>query len=184
LANGGNETGAARPRTIYLLSQAAHGLLQYLAQTLAEQKITAKQYTVLSIVKDRQPVSSSELSRRFFVTPQSMNEVVASLEKAGLLSRTEDPNNRRVLGIRLTKAGRDVIARCDSIVDRLESEAFGSLPKAQLRDLRAGLRSVLDDVRHRTVSGRIGAEAADMPEPQKPRRRGKSNRASLDRNAI
>jgi len=184
LANGGSGTGRTRPRTIYLLSQAAHGLLQRLAQTLAEQKITAKQYTVLSIVKDRQPVSSSELSRRFFVTPQSMNEVVACLEKAGLLSRTEDPSNRRVLGIRLTKAGRDVIARCDSIVDRLEGEAFASLPKAQLRELRAALRTVLDDVRHHRVSSRSAAEAADLPEPQKLRRKGKGNRASLDRGAI
>jgi DNA-binding MarR family transcriptional regulator len=183
LANG-SETGLTRPRTIYLLSQAAHGLLQRLAQTLAEQKVTAKQYTVLSIVKDRQPVSSSELSRRFFVTPQSMNEVVAGLEKAGLLSRTEDPNNRRVLGIRLTKAGRDVIARCDSIVDRLESEAFASLPKTQLRELRTALRTVLDDVRHRAVSGRNAVEAIELPEPQKLRRKGKGNRASLDRRAI
>lgn len=184
MANGGNETGPTRPRTLYLLSQAAHGLLQRLGQTLFEQKITAKQYTVLSIVKDRQPVSSSELSRRFFVTPQSMNEVVAGLEKAGLLSRTEDPNNRRVLGIRLTKAGRDVIARCDTIVDRLESEAFAALPKAQLRELRTALRTVLDDARHRAVSSRNATEAADLPEPQKLRRKGRGSRASLDRGAI
>jgi DNA-binding MarR family transcriptional regulator len=149
-----------RPTTMYLLSQATHGLMHRLAQALAEQKITAKQYTVLSIVKNRQPLSSSELSRRFFVTPQSMNEVVAGLEKAGLLSRSEDPNNRRVLGIRLTRAGRDLVQKCDALVDRFEAEAFACVSQTQLHELREALRAVLDEVR--TGSGRRG----DMPAPQ------------------
>lgn len=145
--------------------------MQRLAQALAERKITAKQYTVLSIVKDRQPVSSSELSRRFFVTPQSMNEVVAGLEKAGFLSRTEDPKNRRVLGIRLTKAGRDLVLKCDALVDRFEAEAFACISKTQLRELRSALRTILDDVRSGLSRQRQVAALGEIIEAPRIRRR-------------
>jgi DNA-binding MarR family transcriptional regulator len=147
LANASKDEAMDRPRTMYLLNQATNGLMHKLAQALAEQKITPKQYTVLSIVKDKQPVSSSELSRRFYVTPQSMNEVIAGLEKAGFLSRTEDPKNRRILGIRLTKAGRELVLKCDAVLDRFEATAFGSISGAQHRDLRKVLRTLLDEVR-------------------------------------
>lgn len=147
LANRNKGDAQVRPRTMYLLNQASNGLMKRLEQALAEQKVTTKQYTVLSIVRDREPVSSSELSRRFFVTPQSMNEVVAGLEKVGFLARTEDPGNRRILSIRLTDAGKKLVARCEEIVDRFEADSFGDIPKTQLRELRVALRVILDDVR-------------------------------------
>ncbi len=132
---------------MYLLNRAAKGLMKRLEQALSAQKITAKQYTVLSIVRDREPISSSELSRRFFVTPQSMNEIVAGLEKAGCLARTEDPSNRRVLSIRLTDMGRKLIVKCEVIVDRFEEDSFEKLSKADLSALRDVLGTIVEDVR-------------------------------------
>lgn len=135
---------------MYLLTQASKGLKKRLEQALSELAVTTMQYTVLSIVRDRQPLSSSELSRRFFVTPQTMNEVVAGLEKMGLLSRSEDPANRRILSVRLTEAGQKLVVKCEAAVDRFEAEAFGVMSKTELRNLRNSLRAVLDDVRHST----------------------------------
>lgn len=140
----------SRPRTLYLLNQASKGLKKRLERALAEQNITTLQYTVLSIVRDRDGLSSSDLSRRFFVTPQTMNQVVADLEKAGFLRRSEDQNNRRILRIVLTPRGRAIVQVCESIVDRIEEDAFGAIPVTHHQNLRKVLRSLLDRARAST----------------------------------
>jgi DNA-binding MarR family transcriptional regulator len=142
-----NGNARSRPRTMYLLNRATKSLMKRLEQALSDENMSAKQYTVLSIVRDREPISSSELSRRFFVTPQSMNEIVAGLEKAEFLSRAEDPSNRRILRIRLTHAGRRLLVKCDAIVDQFEAQYFGFLPKTQLGDFRSVLGAIVDDMR-------------------------------------
>jgi DNA-binding MarR family transcriptional regulator len=173
LANGNKDRGQVRPRTMYLLTQASKGLKKRLEQALSELAVTTMQYTVLSIVRDRQPLSSSELSRRFFVTPQTMNEVVAGLEKMGLLSRTEDPANRRILSVRLTEAGQKLVAKCEAAADRLEAEAFGIMSKTELNSLRKSLRAVLDDVRNSTQQD---AGVVDAPVDTLPARRKRNSR--------
>lgn len=140
----------SRPRTLYLLNQASKGLKKRLEQALAEQNLTTLQYTVLSIVRDRDGLSSSDLSRRFFVTPQTMNQVVAELEKLGFLKRSEDQNNRRILRIVLTARGRAIVQSCEAVVDRIEDEAFGAISLTQHQNLRKVLRGLLDQTRAST----------------------------------
>lgn len=171
MANVTKASGQVRPRTMYLLTQASKGLKKRMEQALSELAVTTMQYTVLSIVRDRQPLSSSELSRRFFVTPQTMNEVVAGLEKMGLLSRSEDPANRRILSVRLTDAGQKLVVKCEAMVDRLEAEAFGVMSKTELKNLRNSLRAVLDDVRHSTPPQPDFGDAAGAVSRPRPKRR-------------
>ena len=80
---------------MYLLNQANQAVRSRLEQDLRAIGLTGIQYTVLTIVAARDGISSAELSRRFFVTPQTMNEIVAGLERRGLLARVESPQSRR-----------------------------------------------------------------------------------------
>ncbi|GIX15218.1 MAG: hypothetical protein KatS3mg118_3177 [Paracoccaceae bacterium] len=66
-----------RPRTIFLLHQAAQSVRSRLEARLRPLGVTGIQYTILAMVAARPGLSSAELSRRFFVTPQTMNETVA-----------------------------------------------------------------------------------------------------------
>lgn len=103
------------------------------------------QYTILTLVRDRDGISSAELSRRFFVTPQTMNETVNGLERRGLIQRRESPENRRILQARVTEAGRDLLALCDPIADAIEDEVFGPLDPATRDSL------------HEALAGRLAA---------------------------
>ena len=59
--------------------------------------LTVPQYTALSILRDRAGLSNAQLARRSYVTPQSMNEVIAALEREGLVARSPAANHGRVL---------------------------------------------------------------------------------------
>jgi DNA-binding MarR family transcriptional regulator len=133
---------------MYLLHQVSKGLRTRLTEALSELNLTNHQYTVLSMLRDREPLSSSDLSRRLYVTAQTMNAVVSGLEKSGCVARSEDPSNRRILSVRLTERGRKLVAKCEVIVDRIEADAFSVISKSKLQDLRKTTKLLLDDLRH------------------------------------
>ena len=118
-----------------------------LEQELRAVGLTGIQYTVLSIVGSREGISSAELSRRFFVTQQSMIEIVAGLERRGLLHRSPNPQNRRILAAALTQAGREILAEADAIADSVESSAFSSLSEDDFLELRRILSGLLRELR-------------------------------------
>lgn len=60
-----------------------------------------------------------------------MNEMVRWLESRGHVARSRDPDNRRVLLLTLTTAGRDLLAHCDPLVGAIEAELLGAVPEVQ-----------------------------------------------------
>jgi len=125
-----------RPRTIFLLRLLQLNLYNLLVERLDAFGVKPVQYMVLSIVASRGSWSTAELARRFYIAPQSMNEVVASLEKRRLIERRESPEHRRILHIRLTKGGMRLLAKCDSAVDHIERAAFKEFAQEELRLFR------------------------------------------------
>lgn len=156
-----------RPRTIYLLNQANYALRSMLDAKLRAVSMTGIQYTVLSLVERHEGISSAELSRRFFVTAQTMNEIINGMVRRLLLSRKEDPNNKRILRLRLTARGRKTLKECDAIADEIEHAAFDWMAADEREKLRDSLRTLTHGLRER------GLMSLNQPVPRSmsPRRR-------------
>ena len=97
-------------RTIYLLSRLHYAIRQRLDEVLRQYDLTAVQYTVLSLLRSREQLSSAEIARRFSVKPQSMIEVILALESKHLIARAQTPGNRRTLCVTLRAEGRRLLA--------------------------------------------------------------------------
>lgn len=138
-----------RPRAMFFLNQANHAVRSRLDATLADIEMTAIQYTVLSVIGARAGLSSAELSRRFFVTPQTMNELIAALERRGFIVRKADPANRRILRMDVTVAGREMLAKCDALADAVERDVFGAMPDEDYRRLAELTRDLAHHLRTR-----------------------------------
>ena len=151
LLQDGNPQMATAPRTIYLVKMLDVAIRAGLEQRLQEFQLTGAQYTVLSLLSTRDNLSSADLSRRFLVTPQSMNEMIMALERKELVSRQEDEDNRRILRVKLTPHGQAVLKRCDRQVDGLEAELFGALDPSELARLRETLNAVVASHRSATA---------------------------------
>ena len=80
-------------------------------------------------------LTMSELSRRLIVSNGAITGLVDKLVEAGLVTRREDPNDRRSMIVRLTRKGRDNFLRMArrheewvvSILGELSSEAQSEL---------------------------------------------------------
>ena len=83
--------------------------------------------------------------------PQAGSEMVAHLERKGLIAREPDPDNRLVLRISLTEEGERTVRDCDAWMDRIEARLLAGLRcadrglahdpgrlRAHLRGSRAG----------------------------------------------
>jgi DNA-binding MarR family transcriptional regulator len=138
-----------RAGTLYLVHALTHASRSRLDDELRHLDLSSLQYTILSVLAQNQDLSSSRLSRRFYVTPQAMGEVILLLERKGLIERREDPANRKALLLSLTKLGRTVYAEGHAIAEKLERAIFADLSGADLVALRSTLSNALAQLRDR-----------------------------------
>lgn len=121
----------AEPRTLYLVKRLELAIRARMDEALRPHGLTTLQFTALTALRQRDGLSSAQLARRSFVTPQTMNEMVRWLEDHGHIQRHRDPANRRVLLISLTDAGREILRRCDELIEAIEDEMLAAIPEVQ-----------------------------------------------------
>jgi DNA-binding MarR family transcriptional regulator len=106
---------------------------------LKERGLSVNQYTTLSVLARRSGLSNAQLARRALVSPQSMNEVLLTLEERELVQRRAHPDHGRILQARLTPKGRALLARCDAEVQDVEEQMVSGLSAGDRRALRKTL---------------------------------------------
>ncbi len=133
---------AVTARAFFYVQQVELLARRRIEQGLQEEAITAGQYLVLNLIVHHEPVSSADLARRANMTAQSMGEFIKVLEAKGLIERRSDPNNRRVIQISPTPAGRTALVQAEAKVDQIEREFFGCLTVEELAYLKMLLNRV------------------------------------------
>ncbi|GAA4025032.1 MarR family winged helix-turn-helix transcriptional regulator [Streptomyces plumbiresistens] len=101
--------------------------------------LTTAQYAVLSVLARRGGLSSAQLARRAFVTPQAMNQIVAQIEAEALITRAPDPANERILRASLTREGERRLTACEAAVDVIKTRILHALDEEAVERLREGL---------------------------------------------
>ncbi|WP_253448552.1 MarR family winged helix-turn-helix transcriptional regulator [Halomonas sp. Y3] len=129
--------------TTYLLAQTTNIIRNsWIDPALKEHGLTSLQYTVLSVIRRYSGLSSAELSRHFFVTPQTMGPILTQLDKRGLILREPNTENRRLLAISLTAKGKRLQETCKHVIADIEHEIFGELDADTLQIFRDTLQRV------------------------------------------
>ena len=123
-------------RTLLLVRMLELELYHRMLESLALFELTPTQYMVLSLASDHASLSIADMARRFQIAPQSMNQTVAMLLRKRLIGRRESPAHKRILHIKVTAAGKRLLARCDAVIDQVEHSAFGDLAPRELSALR------------------------------------------------
>jgi len=116
----------------YLLKNAQQSLRVAMDVALRDLGVTTPQYAALAFLEESPGLSSAQLARQAFVTPQTMQRIVANLEAGGLLERDPHPELGRVLEARLTWRGRDLLVECHRRVQIVESRMVAGLTQDDL----------------------------------------------------
>jgi DNA-binding MarR family transcriptional regulator len=137
----------AAGRLGYCIKLAQHALRIRIDDAMRPLGITAPQFAVLVAVDLDPGISNASLARAAFVTPQTMQGIVANLERDGLLKRRADPQHGRILRSELTRRGRGVLERAHSTVAGIEAKMTRSLDRDEVDTLSVLLQRCVDSLR-------------------------------------
>lgn len=96
-----------------------------------------------------------ELSRRAGLEPSTMTGLIDRMERDGLVMRVPDPEDRRVMKIFLTDAGRTIQDTLASNVDRVLTQVFSGIDDNDISHLKDTLRKVLSNVHEESTNEQI-----------------------------
>lgn len=131
----------------FALKLAQQALRSRLDSGLREIGLTTPQYAVLNFLKDEAGASNATLARRAFVTPQTMQAILVTLERAGFISRNAHPEHGRVQKTELTPTGRDALEAASRIVADAESRLRNASAPLDPQEVAAMLRRLADALR-------------------------------------
>jgi DNA-binding MarR family transcriptional regulator len=142
---------AAEAPTFQLVRQLEQAVRTVLEDALRPQGLTCFRWAILSILLDEGSLTSAELARRTFLTPQSMNESIRNLVMRGIVVRERSSEDRRALLVTLTPKGRQLAMAGSETVRELEEDLLGDMDDANRDSVRAWLlrthAAVLDRLR-------------------------------------
>jgi DNA-binding MarR family transcriptional regulator len=134
-------TPQSRTRVAYLVYRVERRLRSRLDEVTRTHGVTTTEYVTLSVLRARDGMSSAQLARWAFVTPQAMNLVISALERRKLVRRRPDPSHGRVLRASVTAKGIQLLDRCDGSMDEIEADMLRDLPPDAIEELRTALGS-------------------------------------------
>jgi DNA-binding MarR family transcriptional regulator len=115
----------------YLLKEASSALRAAMEEALRPFGMTVTRYSCLELLVQRPGLSNSELARGTFVTRQSMNVLLQTLEREGLVTRAAEARVGKVLPTRLTPLGRQSLEKATAAVRGVELRMLAGLTPSE-----------------------------------------------------
>lgn len=137
-----HEFGADQP-VGYLLMRLHRAFRAAIDERLRPHGFTLPQVSVMFALAHKSGLSTADLARRAFVTPQAMGEVLAGLEGKGFVIRRAHDSHGRILPAELTQTGIEARNLCYEILVRAERQMLSDLPAEERRMLRDSLERCL-----------------------------------------
>lgn len=138
----------------FALYAASRAVTQAYAPLLADLGLTYPQYLVMLVLwgEDHDgAITVGEIGRRLRLDPGTLSPLLKRLEQAALVERTRDADDERRVLISLTKAGRSLRAKAETIPRRLVRKT--GMTVADVGDLRARLVELLHHLDEIEVAG-------------------------------
>lgn len=127
----------------YLLKEAASALRAAMEDVLRPLGMTITHYSCLELLSQRPGLSNSDLARGAFVTRQSMNVLLQSLERDGIVTRPDAAPVGKALPARLTAKGRRSLEEASAAVRSVERRMLGGMTEAEQTAALHALRSMV-----------------------------------------
>ncbi len=115
----------------------ADTLTRKLSEMLKRSGLTPAQYNVLRILRGAGECGHAcrEIGDRMITKDPDVTRLLDRLEDRGLVSRARDERDRRVITVRVTRQGLDLLSELDSEVDSFDMKLFEHMSERQLTKL-------------------------------------------------
>ncbi|HEV3472363.1 MAG TPA: MarR family transcriptional regulator [Actinomycetota bacterium] len=135
----------AASRVVIALVRASSRISQQMEEATAQAGITRPQFFVLMEVASSPAGSLAlrDVSAGLGVTPASASWLCHRMEEDGLLDRTREESDARVLRIELTRKGWSTLGKVAPLVFEAEKAFLAPLPRSKYKTLTEFLRQLV-----------------------------------------
>ena len=115
--------------------------------------LTTATFSILSILERVSPegLSCGDVAGQLIAEVPDMTRLLDRLERLEYVVRERSSLDRRMVKVRLTERGIEVVRNLNDAVQRCHKEQFGSIPPEKLEQLRALLKELARDERAGTT---------------------------------
>jgi MarR family transcriptional regulator, organic hydroperoxide resistance regulator len=126
-----------RTEAVLNLERTADAFRGATAEVLKPHGISGTQYNVLRILRGagKQGRTCGEIGERLVTRDPDITRLLDRLEKRGLIARSREQKDRRVVTTRITAAGLRLLETLDGPLNELEGRLFPGFSDAKLRSL-------------------------------------------------
>jgi DNA-binding MarR family transcriptional regulator len=106
-------------------------------EVLKPYDLTPTQFNVLRILRGagQEGLNCREISERMLTFDPDVTRLLDRLESRGLVGRSREARDRRVITVRITEAGQQLIGELDQLVLQLHRQQLGHLGERKLKTL-------------------------------------------------
>ncbi|MGC4029829.1 MAG: MarR family winged helix-turn-helix transcriptional regulator [Steroidobacteraceae bacterium] len=133
---------AAEPHLGFLIRRAQQ-LHVALWARIVSTEISSVQYSILAALGRRGEASQREICDDIDLDRSTVADLVARMERRGLIRRHRDPHDGRRNTVTLTASGRAEHRRLAPLVEQVQHELAAGLAQRDRKALREGLQSLL-----------------------------------------
>ncbi len=133
----GRPLGSLEEEVFLNLQRTADAALRVFEELLKPSRLTHTQYNVLRILRGAgaQGLLCREIGERMITRDPDVTRLLDRLEARGLIARTREPRDRRVILSRITPAGLRLLTQLDAPVAELHRRRLAHLPRSRVRKL-------------------------------------------------
>ncbi|WP_260705071.1 MarR family winged helix-turn-helix transcriptional regulator [Edaphobacter flagellatus] len=115
-------------------------------EQLRPQGVTIAQLQMLKMIQKEPGVSGAGLARACFITPQSAQALLKSLEEDGWIRREKDKVNDRIRIASITPSGEKLLAEAESAALVIENKIWRGIPDSSVKTLNEILAQCLENL--------------------------------------
>jgi|HubBroStandDraft_6_1064221.scaffolds.fasta_scaffold174221_2 DNA-binding MarR family transcriptional regulator len=117
-----------------------------------------RHYITLSYLRDQAGVPQQQMCEMLSIDANNLVLLLNSLEQAGHVRRSRDPDDRRRHLVELTPAGRRALERAERAQETIEDELLAPLSREERTTLHALLSRALAAANHPAGTGYLSQE--------------------------
>lgn len=127
----------------YLVKQVYSSMNRMIDREMAPLDLTAMQWRPLMLVSQGKADTAAELARLAAIDTGAMTRTLDRLEAKGLLRRVRSQEDRRVVKLELTDAGRETAAGIPTVLAQMLNQHLRGFDAAEVAQLRHFLLRML-----------------------------------------
>jgi DNA-binding MarR family transcriptional regulator len=124
--------------------------------------ITTPQLISLLTLAEGEPMTGTMLAQRTYMSPSTANGIISRLEAKGLVKRSRDSKDRRVVRVRLTPKGHRLLARAPSPLQKQLVDALAALPENEVATINASLSRIVAMMEARDIDAAPVLDSGDL----------------------